>query len=137
MTRRPVELLRIAEWPRLDEQVLVEHVRETYQSRCAAIEAYAQSETVTSIETAHGIDRSTLLRMVKRAQRAHADGSIWGYRALVPHVHVAAYERSRPLRALMHTKAGNAGAFTQLLQRHPALEAHLRRELSERKVQLR
>ena len=137
MTRRSVELLRVAEWPRLDEQVLDEHVRETYQSRCAAIEAYAQGETVASIETAHGVDRSTLFRMVKRAQRAHADGSLWGYRALVPHVHVAAYERSRPPRALMHTKAGNAGAFTQLLQRHPALEAHLRRELSERKVQLR
>ena len=37
----------------------------------------------------------------------------------------------------MHTKAGNAGAFTQLLQRHPALEVHLRRELSSRKVQLK
>ena len=137
MTRRSLELMRIAEWPRLDEKALDEHILEKYQSRCAAIEAYAQGEPVASIETEHGIDRSTLFRMVKRAQRAHADGSIWGYRALVPHVHVAAYERSRPPRALVHTKAGNAGAFTQLLQRHPALEAHLRRELSERNVELR
>ena len=137
MTRRSLDLMRIAEWPRLDEQALEEHVRETYRSRCAAMQAYAQGAPLASIEAAHGIDRSTLYRMVKRAQRAHADGSIWGYRALVPHVHVAAYERSRPPRALVYSKAGNAGAFTQLLQRHPALEAHLRRELSERHVQLR
>lgn len=72
MTRRSVELLRIAEWPRLDEQALDEYVRETYQSRCAAIEAYAQDNTVSSIETLPGIDRSTLFRMVKRAQRARS-----------------------------------------------------------------
>lgn len=137
MTRRALELLRIAEWPRLDEQALDEHIREIYRSRCAAIEAYVQGEPVASIEAAHGIDRSTLFRMVKRAQRAHADGSIWGYRAVVPHVHVTGYERSRPPRALVHTKAGNAGAFTQLLQRHPALETHLRRELSARNVELK
>lgn len=137
MTRRSIELLRIAEWPRLDEQALDELIRKVYRSRCAAIEAYAQGEPVASIEAAHGIDRSTLFRMVKRAQRAHADGSIWGYRALVPHVNVTGYERSRPPHALVHTKAGNAGAFTQLLQRHPALEAHLRRELSAQRVELK
>ena len=137
MTCRSLELICIAEWPRLDTKALGTHVLQKYQSRCAAIEAYAQGEAVASIETEHGIDRSTLFRMVKRAQRAHADGSIWGYRALVPHVHVAAYERRAPPRALVHTKAGNAGAFTQLLQRYPELEAHLRRELSERNVELR
>lgn len=136
MTRRSLELMRLADWPRLDEQALDEDVRSAYRSRCAAIEAYAQGERVASIETEYGIDRSTLFRMIKRAQRAHADGSIWGYRALVPHVHVAAYERSRPPRTLVHTKAGNAGAFTQLLQRHPAIEVHLRRELSSQHVQL-
>ena len=137
MSRQALELKRIAEWPRLDEKALDENVLQKYQSRCAAIQAYARGEPIASIEIEHGIDRSTLFRMLKRAQRAHADGSIWGYRALVPHVNVVGYERSSLPRALVHTKAGNAGAFTQLLQRHPALEAHLRRELSSRKVQLK
>jgi hypothetical protein len=66
MTRRSIELLRIAEWPRLDEQALDEHVRGVYRLRCAAIEAYAQGEPVARIEAEHGIDRSTLFRMVKR-----------------------------------------------------------------------
>ncbi len=137
MTRRSTELLRIGEWPRLDAQALDKHVREVYRLRCAAIEAYAQGEPVAQIEAEHGIDRSTLFRMVKRAQRAHADGSVWGYRALKPHAHVNGYERNRPPRALLDTKAGNAGAFTQLLQRYPALETHLRRELSARNVKLK
>lgn len=99
MSRQAVELKRMAQWPRLDEKALDEHVLQKYQSRCAAIDAYAQGEPIASIETVHGIDRSTLFRMLKRAQRAHADGSIWGYRALVPHVNVAGYERSSRKRA--------------------------------------
>lgn len=46
MTRRSTELLRIAEWPRLDEQALAEPAREVYRSRCAALEAYAQGEPI-------------------------------------------------------------------------------------------
>lgn len=127
----------MAEWPRLDERALTSQVREIYQSRCAAMQAYVNGDPVTKIEAEHGVDRSTLARMVKRAQHAHADGTLWGYRALVPHVRVKGYERALPPRALVHTKAGNAGAFTQLLQRHPALEVHLRHELSSRQVQLK
>lgn len=137
MTRRSTQSLRIAEWPRLDDKALQKPARAIYKARCAAVQAYAQGETIAAIELAHGIDRSTLFRMIKRAQRAHADGSLWGYRALVPHAHVKGYERSRAPRALVHTTGGNAGAFTQLLQRHPALVAHLRRELSERRVKLK
>ncbi len=112
MTRPSQELLRIAEWPKLDDKALDKHVRKIYKARCAALQAYAQGEAITSIETVHGVDRSTLFRMIRRAQRAHADGSIWGYRALVPHVHVGAYERSGPPRVLVHTTGGNTGAFT-------------------------
>ena len=137
MTRRSTQSLRIADWPRLDDKALLKPARAIYKARCAAVQAYAQGETIAAIELAHGIDRSTLFRMIKRAQRAHADGSLWGYRALVPHAHVKGYERSRAPRALVHTTGGNAGAFTQLLQRHPALVALLRRELSEGRVKLK
>ena len=137
MTRRIDPLLRLHEWPRLDEKALSKPVRDVYRSRAAALEAYAKGGPVAIIEAAHGIGRSTLVRMLRRAQRAHADGRLWGYRALVPHVRVKGYERSLPPRTLLHTTAGNAGAFTQLLQRHPALEVHLRRELSSGRVGLR
>lgn len=137
MTRSTRHLLRLADWPKLDERAMSQSDRDIYQARCDALEAYVKGERIADIEKDHGVDRSTLTRMVKRAQRAHADGSVWGYRALVPHTRVKAYERSRSPKALIHTKAGNAGAFTQLLQRHPSLEAHLRRELSSRQVQLK
>jgi putative transposase len=137
MTRSTRHLLRLADWPKLDERAMSKTDRDIYQARCAALQAYVKGERIADIEKEHGVDRSTLVRMVKRAQRAHADGSVWGYRALVPHARVKAYERSRSPMALIHTKAGNAGAFTQLLQRHPSLEAHLRRELSSRQVHLK
>jgi putative transposase len=137
MTRSTRHLLRLAEWPKLDERALPQVDRDIFRARCAALEAYAKGERIAVIELEHGVDRSTLIRMVRRSQRAHADGSVWGYRALVPHAHVKAYERSQSPSALIHTKAGNAGAFTQLLQRHPSLEEHLRRELSSGKVQLK
>ena len=137
MTRKAPHLLRLADWPKLDLRALPQPARDIYRSRCAALDAYVSGERIETIETQHGVARSTLARMIRRAQRAHADGSVWGYRALVPHARVKAYERSLAPTALVHTKAGNAGAFAQLLQRHPSLEVHLRRELSRRRVQLK
>lgn len=68
--------------------------------------------------------------------RAHPDGRLWGYRALVPQTHVRPYERSVTPRVLVHGKAGNAGAFAQLLMRHPSLGRQLRGEVTEGKVRL-
>ena len=62
--------------------------------------------------------------------------SLWGWRALVPQVRVRAYERQLAPKVLVHTKAGNAGAFSQLLARLPELEASLRSELTHRRVTL-
>ncbi|CAN7768815.1 hypothetical protein LJR039_007436 [Pseudorhodoferax sp. LjRoot39] len=47
-----------------------------------------------------------------------------------------AYERSAMPRVLVDAKAGNAGAFSQLLMRHPALAKQLRTEVTEGKVTL-
>ncbi len=75
--------------------------------------------------------------MIRRALSPHSDGRLWGYRALVPGVHVASYERTVAPKVLTHVKAGNAGAFTQLLQRYPGLARQLRGEIAERRVTLR
>lgn len=128
--------LRLAEWPSLDDRALVEDVRASYLRRRQAVEAYARGDALERIEQASGVHRSTFLRLVRRALQAHPDGRLWGYRALVPHVRVQSYERSKVPRVLMHSKAGNAGAFGQLLQRHPSLASQLRRELEAGNVVL-
>ncbi len=85
-------LLRTTESPRLDAKALTVNVRVIYKSRCAALEAYASGERIEAIEKDHDVSRSTLARMAKRAQRAHADGCVWGYRTLVLFARLKYYE---------------------------------------------
>ncbi|HSV46186.1 MAG TPA: hypothetical protein VLJ58_10375 [Ramlibacter sp.] len=135
--RRPDRsALRLTDWPAVDPSVLSGAQRETFERRCEAVQAYAQGQTLKSIVASSGIARSTLMSLVARAALAHSDGRPWGYRALMPYAHVLPYERSAPARVLVRDKAGNAGAFTQLLTRHPSLAQQLRSELTSGRVKL-
>lgn len=127
--------LRVGEWPQLDDRALTGDVRSLYRRRRDAVMAYVEGEPVASIVDM-GVDRHTLRRLFARALRPHPDGRVWGWRALVPQVRVASYERQSAPKVLVHTKAGNAGSFSQLLARFPELEASLRRELTARRVTL-
>lgn len=121
--------LSLSEWPALDDLALPEEKRTVFLRRQLAVQAYARGESLSHIAEDCGVHRSTVLRLVRQGQQAHPDGRLWGYRALVPHVRVQPYERSMAPRVLVHSKAGNAGAFAQLLRRHPSLAIQLRREL--------
>ena len=140
MTARPGRpersTLRMSEWPAIDPSVLSEVQRATFERRCQAVQAYAQGQTLANIVASTGIARSTLMNLVARAALAHSDGRPWGYRALRPYAHVMPYERSAQAVVLVHDKAGNAGAFTQLITRHPSLARQLRSELTAGRVKL-
>lgn len=120
----------------MDDKALSEEARATFRQRRKAIEAYVRGEPVESIERSFGIARATTRRLIARALRAHSDGRLWGYRALVPQARVVAYERLEAPRILGHDTAGNAGVFSQLLQRHPELAAQLREELRRGRITL-
>ena len=126
----------LSEWPVLDDGALPERRRTVYRQRRAAVEAYARGDALNRITQDSGLHRYTVLRLVRRAQQAHADGRLWGYRALVPQARVQSYERSKAPRVLVHGTAGNAGAFGQLLLRQPSLALQLRRELEAGNVVL-
>ncbi|MEJ8827502.1 Mu transposase C-terminal domain-containing protein [Variovorax humicola] len=128
--------LRLGEWPIVDDHAIAQEQRTVFQQRKLAVEAYARGESLKQIAQDCGVHRSTVLRLARQGQQAHADGRLWGYRALVPHVRVQAYERSKAPRVLVHKTAGNAGAFAQLLRRHPSLASQLRRELEVSNVVL-
>lgn len=136
MPRRDRQSLRLDDWPSLDEHTLATSIRQVFEQRRSAVQAYARGDQIEQIVATSSVNRSTLLRLVQRAEQAHPDGRLWGYRALVPHVRVQPYKRSLPARALVHTKAGNAGAFSQLLQRYPALMKQLRSEIDGGNVKL-
>jgi putative transposase len=127
--------LRVRDWPHLDERALSSEVQALYRRRRDAVMAYVGGEPIANI-VAMGVDRYTLRRLLARALQPHSDGRVWGWRALVPQVRVRPYERQSAPKVLVHTKAGNAGSFSQLLARFPDLEASLRRELSTGRVTL-
>ncbi|KDP87745.1 hypothetical protein CF70_034675 [Cupriavidus sp. SK-3] len=128
--------IRLSDWPRIDESLLANDARTTFGQRRDAIEAYASGSSLLHIYRTWGVHRSTLQRLVRRAVSAHPDGRLWGFRALVPQVRVQPYERSKVPLVLVHGKAGNAGSFGQLLQRHCSLAEQLRREIEAGKVVL-
>lgn len=136
MPRRDRRNLQPSDWSALDEHALAPPARQAFEQRRSAIEAYVRGDSLEHIEITCGVHRSTVVRLVRRAQCAHPDGRLWGYRALVPQVRVQPYERIRAARVLQG-KAGNAGAFGQLLQRYPSLMAQLRAEIEDGQVTLR
>lgn len=129
------ESLRVSEWPQLDERALAGDVQTLFRRRRDAVMAYVAGAPIADI-VALGVDGQTLRRLIARALRPHADGRAWGWRALVPQVRVRAYERQSAPKVLVDTRAGNAGAFSQLLARFPELETALRRELGPGRVTL-
>jgi transposase InsO family protein len=134
-SRIPRSELQISHWPPLDDRVLDPEAQVIYRRRREAVKAYASGASVSEAVRA-GVDRKSLMRLIARALRLHPDGRVWGWRALVPHARVKTFERQSPPKVLVHTKAGNAGAFAQLLTRFPELETALREELRQRRVTL-
>jgi len=132
--RRPLSL---DDWPDVDERALPEPGRNIFRARRTAVELYSKGgETLERVAAETGLHRAALFRLIDRALRPHPDGRLWGYRALVPHSRVQAYERTVAPRVLVHVKAGNAGVFAQLLQRHPSLAKQLREEATSGRVYL-
>lgn len=128
--------LRLLDWPKVDPRALASAQADVYQARAAAVTAFSQGHSLARIEADTGVHRVTLLRLIARALRPHPDARLWGYRALVPFAHVQPYERAAAPKVLIHGKAGNAGAFAQLLLRHPGLAKQLRSEVTSGKVRL-
>ena len=128
--------LRLEEWPRVDPRSLPDAQAEVYRARAASASAFAHGHSLARIQANTGVHRAALSRLIARALRAHPDGRLWGYRALVPQTRVQSYERSVDARVLVHSKAGNAGVLSQLLLRHPSLAKQLRAEVTSGKVTL-
>ena len=75
------------------------------------------------------VDRKTLTRLVGRCTTLHTDGRIYGFRGAVPHLPIKEYERFAQVSI---NGRGKAGAFKQLRERYPMIEAGLKRSFLER-----
>jgi putative transposase len=76
--RRPeFQTLDLASWPTIAWTELDATGRTRVQRHIDAIERYANDEPVGSIETATGVNRRQLYRLLDRALSLHADGRLY------------------------------------------------------------
>jgi len=130
------ELRDLTTWPTVDHTHLPEAEKATYLRRLAAISRYIEKPDISAsiIARETGVDRKTLSRLVKRCIALHPDGRIFGFRALLQFVRVKTYVRimHAPTGGQQSSRGGRSGAFTQLMERYPDLEAFLRKQAKQR-----
>jgi len=105
-------------WPAVDTEHLAPNELRKFQRRKRAVQLHLQSDVpIAQICEKAGLCRSEVRRLVKRCLEVGADGRVWGWYALLPHV------RLKPYRAKKAT--GRAGSFACFLEDHPELEKKL------------
>lgn len=126
----PLEWTDLSTWPKLNEASLPEDEAKKFSRIRAAVTAYLDGSNATAVAKETGVSRSELYRAVERALSLHADGAIWGWRALKPNVRVKQYERTTPsprsATEFSDADSGFAGAFTQVLDSHVVIRDGLK-----------
>lgn len=123
----PAAFADLSQWPAPDEEVLSEEDMAIYTPRKLAVEMYADGLSHQQITAATSIPRQKIFYLVGRCMIGAHDGTIAGFRALVPWKRLRGYERREPVvHELGDGPGGCAGALTQLFDRFPEVERHVR-----------
>lgn len=132
--RLPAHLSDPQCWPSLDVSALDERAQTRYWKIHKALSAYLQGEPLSRSASSQGLSKAELLRHLNRCVARHADGRIFGWRALRPGAHTAPYRR-RAKSSGQRRDRGLAGAFAQLLNDYPqireALDARILKKRSK------
>ena len=105
-------------WPAVDTEHLTPNELRKFHVRKRAVQLHLQSDlTVAQICKKTGLCRSEIRRLVRRCLKASADGSIWGWFALLPHVRLTQYRANKA--------NGRSGSFARFLEDNPELEKKL------------
>lgn len=123
----PAAFADLSQWPAPDEEVLNEEILRIYRTRKLAVAMYADGVAHEQITAATAIPRQKIFYLVGRCMAGGEDGTIAGFRALVPWKRLRGYERRAPVvHELGEGSGGCAGALSQLFARFPEVELHIR-----------
>jgi putative transposase len=131
----PELLADLSRWPTADASALKTASRESFERAQRAVSLFVEDPDVSlaEIKRRTGIHPEQLYRLLNRCLKTHDDGRIYGFRGLLPHKHVKAYERVAAVAACAPRGLGGAaGALGRLLKQHPTLRRWLERQASER-----
>lgn len=120
-------LKNTATWPQVNEQALLDlQKRRLFVSRCEAIKLLLEDVRGDRIAEKTGLPRREAVRLLKRCLRTGPDGRLYGFRALIPNMHIASYTRRSKVGnspgSSSGTRGGFTGVFRQLLLAYPVLD---------------
>ena len=83
-------------WPTFDEGALDEKKRAVFLSRKKAVIMYLSGYSASEIKNECGIGSKQINRLIReRCVLNHPDGLIYGWRGLVPQLHLKSYVRTK------------------------------------------
>jgi len=111
----------LSTWPHPDEGAIPEKKRALYRQRKKAIQMYLSGESKQTIHQLCHLDLKHVYRLIReRCIASHKDGRIYGWRGIVPGLHIRPYQRKSKLRVDDRGR-GAAGAMQAVLDSHPEL----------------
>lgn len=126
----PERVKDISFWPMPSISHLTDKNLEIFNSRHRAVIMYFSDEPLIDIERDTGIDKSTIIRLVKKCLDIDEHGEIFGFTALIPYRRTKKYYRSKKSnQPILSGVSGFSGAFSKLLSQHPELEKLIKKKL--------
>lgn len=90
----PEHLKDLSAWLSVDVSALSENDQAVYNARQAAIALHVPPQLfLVAIRDQTGVDPKTINRIMDRCLSKHADGRIYGFRAIIPYARLKQYER--------------------------------------------
>ena len=140
MSRPRIQLngIDVTQWPSVDTNALSAPAKAHFERRLRAIEHYVTGLSVRQVYAETNVRPQQLYRLIARCLTPHDDGRLFGYRGLLPRIHVNAYTRRTQVTQLSAAGSrGTAGAFAYLLERYPALDDWLNQQIRHHRVVLK
>lgn len=108
-------------WTTPDEGALQGDDRRQYLQRKQGVEMYLEGQSEQVIRKTCGLGLKHIYRLItERCLETHSDGLIYGWRGLIPHLHIKPYRRKRRVK-INESGHGAAGVMQTVLDLHPEL----------------
>lgn len=130
ISKRPVALGTFNDWLKPELIGLTDQELEAYQVKFLAMKFYCEGVPIKDVVVATGISRQCINYYAARCMQLAPDGVWWGCRALLPHLHIKDYCRTKVVGPkLPEAQGGHAGALGAVFYKYPELEKRFNRKI--------